>query len=256
MTSATSAVLIIVSTISPMGSYDPNNDAQAKLINAAVEAGVKRFAPSEWAHGSTEGIDLYDFKVKPWELLKTSGLEYTKFVPGLFTNILVTGTPKVDEAQALAGLRAWNYIVNMKAGTVDLPGDGSKQIAWTEINDVCRFVVASLDLDKWPEESTMRGDTASFADVVKMIEKIRGGQKMLVKENSIEEMEEMAKNPQLAFYNQTRIVIARDGFENDGTLNKLCPEVEPATIEDCLQKWWGGVPVENPSWEEDKAFGG
>jgi hypothetical protein len=28
---------------------DPNNQSQKSLIDAAVKAGVKRFAPSEWA---------------------------------------------------------------------------------------------------------------------------------------------------------------------------------------------------------------
>lgn len=28
---------------------DPGNETQKRLIDAAIEAGVKRFAPSEWA---------------------------------------------------------------------------------------------------------------------------------------------------------------------------------------------------------------
>lgn len=235
--------------------YDPNTDPQVKVIDAAVEAGVKRYAPSEFAHGSYEGIDLYRRKVKPWEHVKSSGLEYTRYSCGIFTNLLATGTPKMDETEALAGVRPWNFIINMKQGTADLPGDGTQQISWTEIGDICRFVIASLDLEKWPVESTMYGDTASWADVIAKVERIRGGEKILVKHNSIAQMEELAEDPVKRFYNQARIVIAKGGFENDGALNKLCPEVKPASIDDCLRKWWADVPIKDPSWGEEKLFG-
>lgn len=155
---------------------------------------------------------------------------------------------------ALAGLRPWNYIINQKAGTVDLPSDGSQPISWTEINDVCRFVVASLDLERWPVESTMYGDVASWTDIIAKVEQVRGGDKLLVKNTSIEEMEELAEDPSKRFYNQTRIVIAKGGFVNDGALNELCPEVKPKTIDECLQTWWNGVPVKDPSWDDPKLF--
>lgn len=230
--------------------YNPHNDPQVNVIRAAVEAGVRRFAPSEFAHGSYDGIDLYEFKKRPWETLQSSGLEYTRYTCGLFTNLLSNGTPKLDQTEALAGLRPWNYIINMKAGTADLPAGGDKPVSWTEINDVCRFVIASLDLKKWPIESTMYGDNKSWSEVVELVERIRGGEKLLVRITSVKEMERLAQSPQLQFYNQTRIVIAKGGFDNSGKLNKLCPEVNSATVEDCLRKWWGGVAIENPSWDE------
>ncbi|KAF2104236.1 NAD-P-binding protein [Rhizodiscina lignyota] len=232
------------------GAVLTESDPQLAVIEAARVAGVKRFAPSEFAHGSYEGVDLYRFKIPAWEAVQRSGTEYTRYSCGLFMNLLA---PHNDEA--LAGLRPWNFVINMTAGTADLPGDGTTKVTYTEINDICRFVVASLDLEKWPAESMMSGDDASYIDVVKMIEKVRGGEKMLVRTNTIEDMEKMAEVPQKRFYNQARICIAKGGFEMKPTLNQLCPEVRPVSIEDFLRKWWVNKPIENPTWGEDKSFG-
>ena len=79
-------------------------DAQLTLIEAAKEAGAKRFAPSEYALSTYDNLDLYAGKAAVWEALRVSGLEYTRFFCGIFMNTLGTGTPK-GEAEALGGLR-------------------------------------------------------------------------------------------------------------------------------------------------------
>ena len=228
---------------------------QVRLIEAARDAGVRRFAPSEFAIGSNDGIDLFQFKNPAWEAVKRSGMEYTRYSCGIFMNALAPGVPKEQEEEALAGLRPLSFVINQTAGTADLPGDGNSKLTWTEINDICHFVIASLDLKTWPIESMMSGDTASYNDVIKLIEKVRGGEKMLTTTNSIEDMERMAEVPEKRFYEQCRIVIAKGHFLMKPTLNELCPNVKPVTIEEYLQKWWGGHPIVNPHWEEDKSFG-
>lgn len=254
---ALEGVHTVISSIAPKDNptLDAKKDTQLALIEAARLAGVKRFAPSEFAHGAYDGIDLYAFKALSWDAVQKSGMEYTRYSCGLFMNILASGTPKVDETEALAGLRPWNYVINMKAGTADLPGNGTVPITWTEIHDVCHFVVASLDLDKWPEESMMVGQNASFREVLDVAEEVRGGQKFLTKTNTIEELEKMAENPATRFYDQTRVIAAIGGFALKPTLNELCPEVKPKSLRDVLTKWWGDVQIEDPSWGENKTFG-
>ena len=50
--------------------HDPGNIAQKTLIDACVEAGVRRFAPCEWATRSKSGIAEYAPKDEVHEYLK------------------------------------------------------------------------------------------------------------------------------------------------------------------------------------------
>ena len=116
-------------------------------------------------------------------------MEYTQFTCGIFMNTLGTGTPR-GETEALGGLRPWTFVVNMKAGTADLPGDGSSKMTFTRTHDIGEFVAAALDLPKWEEEMGMVGSTMSYNEVVDAIEKVTR-RNMLVKYNSEEDLEKM-----------------------------------------------------------------
>lgn len=70
---ALQGVHTVLSTIG--GDVDAIKNAQLALVPAMVEAGVKRFAPSEYAFPKYEEIDLYAGKVAVWEATKKSGLE-------------------------------------------------------------------------------------------------------------------------------------------------------------------------------------
>ncbi|KAF2718789.1 NAD(P)-binding protein [Polychaeton citri CBS 116435] len=248
------------------GSTDGIRDSQKAIIVAAKEAGVTRFAPSEFAGSSYDGIDLYKPKSELFDFVKSSGLEYTRFSCGLFTNILATGTTKPvtsrgeaegcksGEEEALAGLRPWNYVVNMKAGTADLPSDGNAKMAMTDMRDVARFTIAALDLETWPEELGMRGDVTTFREIVSVLEKVQG-RKFLIRENSVEEMEKMIEaDPTTTFYNQTRINLSQDWGLVPDNLNKLFPDIKPITMEEFVECWWTDVDLPEPSWQQDTIF--
>ena len=253
-TRLTEALKGVHTTIVTLASFDDTfRTSQLALIEAAKEAGVKRFAPSEYAHTSYEGIDLYKPKKAVWEAVQKSGMEYTKFACGLFMNFLATGTPK-GETEALAGMRAWNFVINMKAGTADLPGDGSSLMTVTEINDICRFIVESVDLDHWDEVSGMAGETLSWNEIIAAIEKVTG-RKMLVKHNSKEKMEQSALDPSRRFYEQCRLSFLSGAGVVPGTLNEKLPDVQPISVEGYLERWWKNVELPEASWEEDRVFG-
>ena len=234
------------------GNFKPEQmrDSQLALIAAAKEAGVKRFAPSEFAVKEYRDWDLYAGKVPVLEATKASGMEYTQFTCGVFMNYLGTGTPK-GEIEALGGLRPWNFVINIKAGTADLPGDGNTKMTFTRVQDVGKFVAAALDLDKWEEEMGMVGSTMSYSEVIGAIEKVTG-RKMLVKENSEEELKEMIQEDGgAAFYNQVRLSIAQGGIQVEPTLNKLVPDVQPWTVEEFLETYWSGVELGDAAWAKD-----
>jgi len=249
------------------GSPSALRDAQLALIEAAKEAGVKRFAPSEYAGVGYEGIDLYQPKAEVWAVVQGSGLEFTRFECGLFMSILATGTPKdltevgeregakSGEEEALAGLRPWNYVINMRAGTVDLAGDGSARIAWTEMRDVAAFVYCAIDLPTWPAELGMRGDVKSFRELVAIVEKVQK-RNFMVKEGDLEALKLKAKSgePGKRFYNQTRVALAKGWGLVPDDLNEAFPDVQPTTCEEFVEKWWSGVELGEASWGEDQSF--
>ena len=180
-------------------------------------------------------------------------------------SILATGTPKPitevgeregrksGEEEALAGLRPWNYVVNLKAGTADYPGDGTAPLCLTDIRDVSLFVLHALDLKEWPEELGMRGDVKSWKDLAEMCEKVQG-RKWLTKDNPLEELAAQVDDPGMKFYNQTRLVFAKGWGMVGDELNKDFPNVKPITCEEFVEKWWSGIKLGQPSWTEDVSF--
>jgi uncharacterized protein YbjT (DUF2867 family) len=240
-------------------------ESQLALISAAQIAGVKRFAPSEFAGRGHDGIDLYAGKAVVWEATKASGMEYTKFETGLFMSLLATGTPKditevgeregmkSGEEEALAGLRPWNFVVNAKAGTADLAGDGTAEVVWTDMRDIARFVWRALELEKWDEVSGVRGDVKSFREVVEIMERVQR-RKFLTREKSLETVEEEAKDPGMRFYNQTRIALTKGWGLVSNELNRAFPDEKVTTCEAFVQKWWGGVALGEPKWTDGKTF--
>ncbi|KXL43818.1 hypothetical protein M433DRAFT_139886 [Acidomyces richmondensis BFW] len=235
------------------------------MIEAAKEAGVKRWAPSEYAGSNYGDIDLYQPKAVVWEATLRSGIEYTRFSCGLFTSILGTGTSKPvtevgrregarsGEEEALAGLRPWNFVLNMRNGTTDLPGDGTAPLVWTEMRDVATFVFHALDLDRWPQELGMRGDVKSFDEVVKIVERVQN-RKFLIRKNTIHEMKKGMEIPGKRFYNQCRIALAQGWGMVPDHLNKAFPSIEPTTCETYIEKWWRNVELPAPAWSEDQSF--
>ncbi|KAG9952750.1 hypothetical protein KCU85_g1963, partial [Aureobasidium melanogenum] len=252
LVSALQGVHTILSFIG--GSATALQDAQLALLSAAKVAGVTRFAPSEYAGKGYDGIDLYLGKGIVWDAVRRSGLQYTRFDCGIFMNTFATGTPH-GEAEALANLRPWNFVVNMKAGTAEVPASGDDKIAFTEMNDVARFVIASLESEVWPETLGMRGDVKTYREALAIAEKVQR-RKFLVREDSVSMMQmQIERVPETKFYNQVRLALTNGwGLVNDD-LNKAFPTIKPTSLEEFVLKWWDGVELEEANWDsENKTF--
>ncbi|CAD0108151.1 unnamed protein product [Aureobasidium uvarum] len=229
------------------GSASALQNAQLSLLSAAKEAGVTRFAPSEYAGKGYDGVDLYAGKAIVWDAVRKSGLQYTRFDCGIFMNTFATGTP-YGESEALANLRPWNFVINMKAGTAELPASGDDKIVFTEMNDVARFVIASLELQIWPGVSGMRGDVKTYREVIAIAERVQR-RKFLVREDSVSAMEKQMKEvPETSFYNQVRIALTKGWGLVGDELNKAFPNFELTGVEEYMSKWWEGVELEEASW--------
>ncbi|CAD6581394.1 MAG: hypothetical protein ASARMPRED_000600 [Alectoria sarmentosa] len=246
LTAALRGVHTVLSVIGSI-STDEARESQLAVIAAAKEAGVKRFAPSEYAIRDYGDWDFYAGKIPVWEATEASGMEYTQFTCGIFMNTLGTGTPN-GETEALGGLRPWTFVINMKAGTADLPGDGNTKVTFTRTHDIGKLVAAALDLERWEDEMGMVGSTMSYKEVVSAIEKVTK-RKMLVKEQSERELKKMIREDEGAkFYSQVRLSIAQGGAPVEPTFNKLAPEIKPWTVEQYLERYWSGVELGEAAW--------
>lgn len=169
-TSLINALAGVHTVISTIGGRDAWKPVQLALLDASVKAGVRRFAPSEFVIRATADhpVELYRLKWPVSEAVMKSGLEYTFFENGVFMNYLASGTPGVGHLKPL------KFIWDVENCTARIPGDGSSYVVFTCAEDVGKFVAASLDLEKWPEVSRMKGDTKTLNEVVKLAEKSRG----------------------------------------------------------------------------------
>jgi hypothetical protein len=107
-----------------------------------------------------------------------------------------------------------------------VPAPGGDKIVFTEMNDVARFVIASLELDVWPEISGMKGD---IKEAIAIAEKVQQ-RKFLVREDSLSTMQKQIEEvPETKFYNQIRLALT-DGWRLvSDELNKVYPTIRPTS---------------------------
>jgi hypothetical protein len=100
----------------------------------------------------------------------------------------------------------------------------------------------------------MRGDLMGWREVIEVLEKVQG-RKFLVRENSVDEMEKLAREDEgKRFYNQVRVALVRGEGVVGNELNEAFPDVKPTSVEEFSRKWWGGVQLGESRWEDDRSF--
>ena len=220
--------------------------AQINLLNACLEAKVKRFAPSEWAGISEENtvIQIYrELKVPVMEKVRASGIEYTLFTNGVLMEYFAS------PQRASASLPPEIIGVDFNKSEANITGTGDEPFCVTLAEDVGRFVAAALELDRWEERSMMIGSRVTWNELVRLGEKIRG-KSFRVQRTTVEEAKKkLNPHPENLFTNfleEFYISVCYGEFDYTGTLNEKCPQIRPTTIEEFLKKWWGG--------KEDQTF--
>ncbi|PSR74421.1 hypothetical protein PHLCEN_2v9833 [Hermanssonia centrifuga] len=234
----------VISTISDGGNINASVTSQLALLQASVQAGAKRFAPSEFnarPSRSNDPIELYTYKAVVTEAVKNSGLEYTLFESGIFMNYLASGTKGVGYLNPL------KFVFDVENYSAKIPGDGNSEISWTRGEDVGAFVAASLELESWPEVSWMAGDRKSFNEILKLAEKIRGKTFDVTFSSADDLRKQLQPNPpsmMTNFYNQVLLQMIEEFGPTEPNLNALCPQVKPLGAEEFLKAWWGGSQKE------------
>ncbi|KAM0148892.1 hypothetical protein ACHAPG_009754 [Botrytis cinerea] len=153
---------------------DPNNQSQINLIDACIEAGVRRFAPSEWATRSHCGMPAYEGKDQVYDYLREINkekkvLEFTLFQCGLFLNYFSYPHPSAKFMQIFP------MPIDVENCRAIIHKDTKAQITLTSVQDLARIVTKAVDYESaWPEVSGVRANQMPVLDFIKLCEKIRG----------------------------------------------------------------------------------
>ncbi|KAH7420025.1 hypothetical protein BKA64DRAFT_652219 [Cadophora sp. MPI-SDFR-AT-0126] len=231
-----------------------HSDAQIGLIHAAAASStVKRFAPSEFGIPYQEkhvaALPLVAFKVAALAELKKTNLEYTLFSNGYFADYF--GLPK-----AKSYLKPFVAVLDIGHKVAGIPGSGNTPAAFTTTGDVGKFVVASLGLEKWSEESTIIGDKKTWNEVLAIAEKVTGS-KFQTSYDPVEKLQkgEITELPShvhfYPFFPKPALqgLLASFGiwFESGdfdlstsrgAYLNDIFPDIKPTSLEEVITEGW------------------
>ncbi|KAH6880676.1 hypothetical protein B0T10DRAFT_551477 [Thelonectria olida] len=188
------------------------SQTQINLLHAAVNAGCKRFAPSQWGFGPTGWVEVESCQwmnqgVREECTMHQDQIEFAYFNQGSFMNYIGHGifaTPepvsvgdeafakyrsgagyKLGEDEACEGLhrqgplsdQSGAFLIGLKNGIAELPvkQDGQwPRVSFTSMRDVGRFVAAALDIPNWEEEMGMAGDTLTMGELLASAEAVTG----------------------------------------------------------------------------------
>ncbi|OQE05409.1 hypothetical protein PENVUL_c024G04326 [Penicillium vulpinum] len=217
---------------------DKGNVSQRNLIDACVIAGVKRFAPSEWAGASTDGL--------PWYAGKTAVHQYLQEI-------------NREQKKTTKHLETWGIHVDMQNRRAILLADGKNPgyLSLTTVEDVANVVAkAVLYEGQWPEVGGIRGDELSMTDLVALGEKVRGGSFSVEKIKSVHarmgrltaswapEMghtvvsEGMREAAAKIFTAKTILSIYQATWRVSDEWNQLLPDHKFTSVGAFLQEWW------------------
>ncbi|KAK1232732.1 hypothetical protein PQX77_004130 [Marasmius sp. AFHP31] len=222
---------------------------QEKVLRAALDvSSFRRFAPSEFGVDS-EALRTYNYyacKLPILDVLRSvkfthPDFEWTKFIPGVFTNYLAFGNSKPAGEKALEHLRKMAIRVDISTRTADIPGDGTEKQFYTVAEDVGTFVAEATQLDIWPEQLDMAGDEISLNEVISIAEKVTG-KRFDVKHNTKEDILEVMNQPPKEwkdYYYLAQLSVILGEVGQGKTLNGLVPHFKPTTVEEFIRKWWG-----------------
>ncbi|EFQ25208.1 uncharacterized protein GLRG_00352 [Colletotrichum graminicola M1.001] len=224
---------------------DPGAATAKRLIAASIEAGVKRFAPSEWATGTKldEVINYTPWYANKLEVKRyleevnknKKVIEYTLFQPGAFMNFLAYPHQtakyyRVDFPALFDFSKGCGYI---------LEGSETSKITFTTIEDIAEVTARAVEFDgEWP----IVGGKPFEVDRLKL-EDLEAG---IIKTNFVAPLDLPGMSPE-ELANFTKVVtigatvsIAKGAWAVSDEWNQLLPDFKPMGIEQYVKTVWGG----------------
>ena len=157
---------------------DINCTAQKNLIHACIDAGVRRFAPSEWGIKNNSGCPPYANKDEIASYLaqlkedgKLGQLEYCLFQPSIFMDYFAHPYPLSPE------LITWPFFLDFENRRAIVLDDGNQPLVITAISDDAEILLRALEDERpWPSIGGIRGCRTNINELLKLGQKIRGGE--------------------------------------------------------------------------------
>ncbi|KAK7185569.1 NmrA-like family protein [Paraphaeosphaeria sporulosa] len=256
-------VLQGVHTVLSFISEDQNSESpvQKRLIDAAIRAGVQRFAPSEWASSKLDYTDWYAYKGATREYLQKINedkkvLEYTLFQPGLFMNYLTYPYASTRHLHLMDTPLNFN-----DRRFITLKGGDESRINFVTVEDFAQIVAKAIDYEgEWPTNGGIRGSEISIGNLILLGEKIRGGTfdvtqlersdilagkwkapwAPVIDHPSLQKEQVEAMSKHIA--GRLLLSIEAGGWLVNDTWNSLFPEYKFAKLEEFLTEAWEGKP--------------
>ena len=156
---------------------------QLRLIEAAVQCRVRRFAPAEFEGlpGQRVPDSILDRgKSSALNLLQhhTAYIQSTVFVCGIFYERFAVGGLRAHRMGANIASGEGDYIADLRNMTAEVPvydaANNYSHLCLTSVYDVAKFVVRSLDIPHWPVEMSICGDRMSVKALIELIKACRG----------------------------------------------------------------------------------
>ncbi|KAI0206803.1 hypothetical protein F4808DRAFT_454721 [Astrocystis sublimbata] len=236
---------------------DPEQTAQRNLIDAAIIAGVKRFAPSEYGSRGLDNMAWWHGKQKVREYLskvneKEQVIEYTLFQPGLFLDYLAFPHKTSKHVEPLQSV--FNF-QNRRALVVD--GHEECMITFTSTADTAAIVTRAVDYEgRWPAVGGIRGNRVSVSQLLDIGMKVRGSA-FAVERMKLEDLEagELKASWGLEAVHQavsedqaqallkmvcigTLLSSSKGAWDSSDEMNQLFPDHKFTPIEEFLSEVW------------------
>jgi hypothetical protein len=153
------------------------------LINAAVEANVRRFVPGDFSGPICHRVDQdpFDYGQRNSLLhLVSTGMKYTIFTCGiLYERFLHGGLAFADLGGSLVLNQEADFVMDIRTMRARLPHQANGEpvmLCMTFMRDLARFILAALalPLPLWPTEFFVRGERMSVSKIISIAEEMRG----------------------------------------------------------------------------------
>ncbi|KAI8943167.1 hypothetical protein NX059_001196 [Plenodomus lindquistii] len=232
---------------------------QLRLIEAAVQARVRRFAPAEFEgqpglRGQNSILDRGRDAAIATLRHYQGYIQYTVFVCGiLYERFAVNGmmSQRIGSNTGYGG--EGDFITNPRYMTSVAPVyDAAQNLSWlclTSAYDVARFVVRSLDV-AWAPEMSMCGERMTVNALIELIRSCRNQPWASIDYQDPANLQYQMDLAQIAGQTTRQRQIApllataegRYDFAVPAYLNSLFPDVQPTRFRDWFVHNWASVP--------------
>ncbi|XPS78959.1 hypothetical protein M3J07_010967 [Ascochyta lentis] len=231
---------------------------QLRLIEAAVQCRVRRFAPAEFEGQPGQRVPnsvLDRGKSSALNLLQhySAYIQSTVFVCGIFYERFAVGGLRTHHMGANIANREGDYIADLRNMTAIAPAydaaNNHSYVCLISIYDVAKFVVRSLNIPHWPAEMSMCGERIGVHALIELIKTCRGRSLQSIEWQNPAGLQYQLDIAQVEgnMYKQQRVAThlataeGRYDFVTPAYLNTMYPDVLTTSFSTWLSRAWADV---------------